>query len=182
MVLLNLPEKLETERLLLQRLRYEEAEEIFYSYASKPEATKYLTWPTHRSIEDTRAFLRYAIENWNSGLDYSYSIRLKETKNFVGSFGVMHDNGKIQFGYVLSPSHWGHGYASEACKRMMDLLKTIPLLYRIGTFVDVENTASIRVLQKSGLVEEALVVKWFRFVNQGNAPKDCIFFRLPNSD
>jgi ribosomal-protein-alanine N-acetyltransferase len=179
MVQLNLPEKIETERLVLQRLRYEEAEEIFYSYASKPEATKYLTWPTHQSIEDTRAFLRYAIENWNAGLDYSYSIRLKATKSFLGCFGAMHDKGKIQFGYVLSPSHWGCGYATETCWKMMALLKTIPSIYRIGTFVDVENTASIKVLVKSGLEEEALLVKWFRFVNQGNLAKDCILFRLP---
>ncbi len=176
---LDLPEKIETDRLLMQRLRYEDAEEIFYAYASKPEATRYVSWPTHQRIEDTRMYLRYAMEAWRLGLDYSYSIRLNGSGKLIGSFGMLHENGKIQFGYVLSPSEWGRGYATEACLRMLAILKTIPTLYRIGTFVDTENTASIRVLVKAGLMEEARLEKWFRFINQGNQPRDCVLFRLP---
>jgi [ribosomal protein S5]-alanine N-acetyltransferase len=179
MVTLNLPEKIETSRLLLHRLRYEDAEEIFYCYASKPECTKYLSWSTHTSIDDTRAFVQYAWSAWNMGMDYTFSIRDKSTRKFAGSFGVIHDNGKIQFGYVFSPTHWGKGFATEACQAMMAILKTFPTLFRIGTFVDIENLASIRVLQKSGLVEEARLKKWIRFVNQDNQPKDCALFYLP---
>jgi [ribosomal protein S5]-alanine N-acetyltransferase len=150
MVRLDFPEKIDTDRLVLKRLRYEDAEEIFYAYASKPEATKYMAWPTHRSVEDTRSFLRYAIESWNHGTDYSFSIRLNDSGKLIGGFGVINENGKIQFGYILSPSHWGNGYGTEACLAIMKLLKTFPLVYRIGTFVDTDNTASIKVLLKSG--------------------------------
>jgi ribosomal-protein-alanine N-acetyltransferase len=171
-----MPAKLETERLLLQRLKYEDAEEIFYAYASKPEATYYLSWPTHRSIDETRTFLKYAVDSWHYGTDYSYSIRLKNGV-LIGSIGVMHDNGKVQLGYVLSPNHWGNGYTTEACRKVLALLKTFKELYRVGTFVDADNEASISVLRKCGLVEEARLVKWFRFINQDNEPKDCILFR-----
>jgi [ribosomal protein S5]-alanine N-acetyltransferase len=178
MVHLNFPEKIESSRLVLQRLRYEDAEEIFYTYASKPEATKYMAWPTHASMEDTWAFVKYAVESWRLGLDYTFSIRLKGSGKFIGSFGVIHDNGKVQFGYIISPLYWGQGYATESCRTIMSILKTFPSLFRIGTFVDAENTASIKVLVKSGLVQEARLDKWFRFINQGNQPKDCILFRL----
>jgi ribosomal-protein-alanine N-acetyltransferase len=176
---LTLPEKIETERLILQRLRYEDAEQIFYTYASKPEATKYLAWPTHETIDDTRAFLRYAIESWNRGTDYTFGIRIKGSNQFIGSIGLIHDHGKIQFGYVLSPSQWGKGYATEVCSTVMGLLKKQKGLYRVGTFVDLDNISSVRVLQKSGLVEEAKLKNWFRFVNQDNQPKDCALYYLP---
>lgn len=179
MVNLMLPEHLSTERLFLQRLRYEDAEEIFYTYASKPLATRFVSWPTHQKVADTNAFLTYANHAWNSGTDYSFSIRLKESRRLIGSFGILHDNGKVQFGYILSPSQWGRGYATEVCIAMMNLLKSTPGIYRVNTFVDVENTASAKVLLKSGLVEEARLNKWFRFVNQGNEPKDCILYYLP---
>jgi ribosomal-protein-alanine N-acetyltransferase len=175
---LNLPEKIETERLVLQRLRYEDAEEIFYTYASKEEVTKYLSWPTHQSVGDTREYLRYAIECWNNGLDYSYSIRVKESNQLIGGFGYIHEKGKIQFGYALSPVHWNNGYATEACQKMMDVVRMQPV-YRVGSFVDTENVASIRVLEKCGLIREATLIKWFRFVNQNNEPKDCSLYRLP---
>lgn len=182
MILLPMPPEIETQRLTLRRLRYEDAEEMFYAYASKPEATKYLSWPTHESVDETRDYLRYAIDSWNFGMDYSYTIRLK-TGVLVGSIGVINDNGKVQLGYVLSPVHWNNGYATEACHRVLSILKTIRQLYRIGTFVDAENIASIHVLNKCGMMQEARLPKWFRFINQGNEPKDCLLFRyLPGAE
>ena len=182
MIRLNIPERIETERLLIQRLRYEDAEEIFYSYATKPEATKYLSWQTHQTIEDTRSFLRYAVEGWTWGTDYSFSVRLKGTNQFIGSFGVINDKGKVQFGYVITPSKWGNGYATEVVTRMMDILREQENVFRIGTFVDSENVGSQKVLRRAGLVPEAILVKWYCFVNQDNKPKDCILFRLPEKD
>ena len=176
---LQLPEKIKTQRLLLQRLKYEEAEEIFYTYASKPEATWYMAWPTHETLKDTRTFLQYAVRGWEQGLDYSYGIRLRESNRFIGSIGAMNDSGKIQFGYILSPTQWGNGYATEACSNLINVLRTIPEIQNIGTFVDVENTASRKVLIKAGLTEDFIFAKWFAFVNQNNELKDCVLFSLP---
>ncbi|HEY5919620.1 MAG TPA: GNAT family N-acetyltransferase [Chryseolinea sp.] len=179
MVALNIPEQILTDRLSLHRLRYEDAEEIFYTYASKAEVTRFLSWPTHQSLKDTNAFLRYAIAAWEKGTDYSFAIRLKESNRLIGSIGVINENGKLQFGYVFSPTQWNKGYATEVCLRLMKLLKRQPGVYRIQSFVDAENVSSARVLIKSGLVEEARLARWFRFVNQNNEAKDCILFKLP---
>ncbi len=175
---LQLPEKIETERLYLQRLRYEDAEEIFYTYASKAEATRYVLWPTHKSIRDTQQFLRYAVNAWTAGVDFTYGIRLKDSHRLIGSIGIINDQGKIQFGYILSPTQWGKGFATETCRAVLKELQKHPEVYRIGTMVDTENLASIRVLQKCGLREEARLPNWLRFINQNNLPKDCILFSL----
>ena len=179
MVQLNLPEKLSTERLILQRLRYEDAEEIFYTYASKKEATKFMSWPTHQSLTDTRLYLQYATHAWSIGTDYSFSVRLKDSNRLIGAFGTLNDDGKLQFGYIFSPTQWGMGYATEVCSYMMPLLKKQQGIIRIQTFVDIENAASAKVLVKSGLVEEAVIKDFFAFVNQGSVMKDCILFKLP---
>lgn len=165
--------------MLVQALKYEDAEEIFYGYASKPLATRYVSWPTHKSIDDTRNFLRHVIPAWKKGSEYAFALRSADNGRLVGSFGVVNDNGKLQFGYILNPSQWGKGYATEVCKTMMELLSKQQGVYRIQSFVDVENSASVRVLLKCGLIEEARMPGWFRFVNQGDKPKDCILFRLP---
>jgi RimJ/RimL family protein N-acetyltransferase len=176
---LAMPEKIETERLLLQRFRPEDAEEIFFTYASKPEATRFVSFPTHQTIYDTRQYLDYATRAWNQDIDFSYSIRLRENQKMIGSFGVVHENGKVSFGYVLSPRHWGNGYATEACKKLMAILQANLTVFRIWTLVDCENVASVRVLIKSGLVQEARLEKWIRFPNQNNQPKDCFVYILP---
>jgi ribosomal-protein-alanine N-acetyltransferase len=173
------PGQIETPRLRLQRLRYEDADEIFYAYASKPEATRFVSWPTHNTVRDTRAYLKYAIPAWDAGVDYAFSIRLADDGRLVGSVGALVNNGKIQFGYVLSPTVWGSGFAAEACTAVLAIAKAAPGIFRIGTFVDVDNRQSVRVLEKCGLLHEATLEKWFRFVNQGGQAKDCMLFRLP---
>lgn len=178
MIRLNLPEKIETDRLNLLRLRYEDAEEIFYSYASKPEATKHMSFPTHQSVTDARSFLNYVTRAWDNGTEYAFGIRLKGENRFVGSVGFINENGKVQFGYALSPNYWNQGIATEATQAVLALLKQQHDIHRIWTFIDAENVASGKVLQKCGLVEEARLSKWFRFVNQGNEPKDCILYVL----
>jgi ribosomal-protein-alanine N-acetyltransferase len=92
---------------------------------------------------------------------------------------MLHDEGKIQFGYIFSPTHWGQGFATEVCRKLMETVRTMPEIFRISTFVDTDNLASVNVLQKSGLIEEARLEKWFKFVNQDNSPKDCLLFKLP---
>lgn len=176
---LPIPVQIKTERLVLQRFRQEDAEEIFYTYASKLAATKFMSWPTHESIKDTRDYLKYAIRGWKNDVDYSFGIRLKSGNRLIGACGLVNDQGKIQFGYVLGPGHWGNGFATEATNALLDQIKNIKSVYRINTFADVENAASIKVLEKCGLVKEVVLEKWFRFPNQNNQPKDCFLFRLP---
>jgi ribosomal-protein-alanine N-acetyltransferase len=179
---LDIPETIYSERLVMTRLKYEDAEEIFYAYASKPEATRYVSWPTHQSMADTRSFLQYAVNAWRTGTDYSFAIRLPETNRLIGSLGIINEDGKLQFGYIFSPTQWGKGYATEACRTILTIICKLPVVYRIQTFVDVDNAASARVLLKAGMVEEARLEKWFRFVNQGSEPKDCVLFRYPLGD
>lgn len=176
---LDMPEHLLTDRLLLQRLRYEDAEEIFYCYASKPEATRFVSFPTHDTIRTTREYLRYVREAWNKGVDFSYSIRLKDNGQLIGSYGIINEVGKIQFGYILGPNHWQQGFATEACTALTKLLQVKKMIYRIGTYVDCDNTTSVKVLEKCGYIREARLRNWMRFPNQGNQPKDCWVYVLP---
>lgn len=175
---LALPPQITTNRLLLKRLKYSDDAQIFNNYASDPEATKFMVWPTHASIDDTRDFLDYAVKAWEAGMEYAYAIREGEGKPVIGTWGVRNASGKLDFGYILARPYWGKGYTTEICKMMLDLLKTKPNVYRIGAFTDAENIGSARVLEKSGLVPEARLAKWHRFPNQGNQAKDCILYNL----
>lgn len=174
-----IPKDIQTNRLNLSYLRHENAEEIFFGYASKPEATRYVSWTTHRSIEDTRNFIRLSLLGWSVGREYNFVIRDRRENRFVGSFGMIHEEGIVQFGYIINPSQWGQGYATEVCCRMMSLLNALPGITRIWTIVDPENVRSIRVLKKSGLVEDERLRKKIRFVNQGNTIKECLTFVFP---
>jgi ribosomal-protein-alanine N-acetyltransferase len=175
----RLPDTLHSGRLKLHRLRYEDAEEIFYAYAGKEEATRFVSWATHRSIAETREYLQWAIPAWDTGLEATYAVRLKHSGRLIGSCGAVFGPEKIQVGYILSPSQWGRGLATEACARLVKALYDYDTDLRIWTFVDAENTASIRVLEKCGFREQARHPRWYKFINQANRWKDCIVYHHP---
>jgi len=50
-----LPDLVRTTRLTLRRPRLSDARAVFEEYASDPEVTRYMDWPTHLSIGDAAA-------------------------------------------------------------------------------------------------------------------------------
>jgi ribosomal-protein-alanine N-acetyltransferase len=66
--------------------------------------------------------------------------------------GQMPD-GDIEIGFYLKRSAWGHGFATEVCRRLLQLaFRDTPLNEVVASF-DVDNVASKKVLEKSGLID-----------------------------
>ena len=66
--------------------------------------------------------------------------------------GTMPD-GDVEIGYFFKRSAWDRGYATEACRRILQFaFEESPLSEIVATFEE-ENAASRNVLQKSGLVD-----------------------------
>jgi RimJ/RimL family protein N-acetyltransferase len=62
-------------------------------------------------------------------------------------------NGKIEIGYFLKRSAWGCGYATEACRRLLQFaFQETPLKEVVATFHK-ENRASRNVLEKAGFTD-----------------------------
>ena len=61
--------------------------------------------------------------------------------------------GVIEVGYFLKRSAWGFGYATEACRRLLEFaFQETPLQEVVATF-DRKNLASRKVLEKSGFTD-----------------------------
>jgi len=168
-----------TERLLIRKLQYGDAASIFNSYASDPISTRYISWLTHQSIEDTNVFLKNKIENWGNDSDHPYAIFHKDSNDFIGSIGFVNENGRVFIGYIIVPKMEGNGYASEAAKCIVQYLASRNEYYRIWACCALENKASSRVLENAGMIREALIAKWVSFPNLNNKSLDCYFYYYP---
>ena len=60
---------------------------------------------------------------------------------------------EIEIGYFLKRSAWGHGYATEVCKRLLQFAFQEVSLNEVVASVDESNVASKKVLEKSGLLD-----------------------------
>ena len=82
------PPRLETERLVLRKITPGDAAAVF-AYASDPEVTRYVLWETHRSVEDSRAFLALTQGKYEAGGEPDWGIVYKGDGRFVGTCGFV---------------------------------------------------------------------------------------------
>ena len=69
--------------------------------------------------------------------------------------GQMPD-GDVEIGYFLKRSAWSKGYATEACRRLLQMaFEESPLTEVVATF-EAENIASRNVLRKAGFVDRGM--------------------------
>jgi [ribosomal protein S5]-alanine N-acetyltransferase len=68
----------------------------------------------------------------------------------VGFFGPPQD-GEVEIGYGIVPSRQRRGYATEAVQAMVADVLQVDGVQTVTANVDLDNPASIRVLEKSGL-------------------------------
>jgi ribosomal-protein-alanine N-acetyltransferase len=156
----DLPD-IETDRLLLRKMRLEDAEAVF-AYASDPEVTRYVTWDTHHSIEDSRAFLELTVESYANGGEAGWGIVYKGDLRFVGTCGLVNwsrEHARAELGYVLSGRYWGRGLMTEAVGAMIRFGFWRMGLNRIEARCVAENAASARVMEKAGMVHEGTLRK-----------------------
>ena len=170
------PASFATARLAGRMPRSDDGPAVFAAYASDPEVTRYLAWRAYDRVEPLNAFLREAVAHWERGDGHlAWLLCLKGTDTPIGTIGVtLEGGGKALFGYVIARKFWGHGFATEALRHLVDWSLAQPTIYRAWAFCDVENPASVRVMEKAGLVREGVFRRWHIAPNLGPEPRDCI--------
>lgn len=83
--------------------------------------------------------------------------RARGAPELVGSCGLgRRPSGAVEMGYWIARAHWGRGIATEACRGLIDIARTLGLPQLEGShFLD--NPASGRVLEKLGFEPVGIV-------------------------
>jgi RimJ/RimL family protein N-acetyltransferase len=99
-----------------------------------------------------------------SGFYFKWSIRLRETNEFLGEFESYPLKPQIRpwiewgLGYSLKKSAWGNGYMTEALKRFLLFAFTEKVIIRLKADVHASNLRSIHLLNKVGFLCEGIQV------------------------
>ncbi len=109
------------------------------------------------SLEETKKQLEWYDNNWNEGTGIIWKVVSKQTGNNVGVISVYNykkEHNKAELGYWLLPKFWKQGIASEVLKPVIDYWQKEKELHRMEAFIETENEASVRLLQKAGFTFE----------------------------
>ena len=171
---------LTTPRLALRPFTKDDAQDMYANWASDPEVTKYLTWPTHSSVEVSQ----WVCNDWSSHYaepDY-YSWAIVYEGHAIGSIAVVnHDDqvGKAHIGYALGRNWWHMGIMSEALQAVMDFLFDEVGYQRLESRHDPRNPHSGGVMRKCGMKYEG-TLRQSDWNNQGVC--DACWYALLKSE
>jgi [ribosomal protein S5]-alanine N-acetyltransferase len=163
-VLKNLP-TLETDRLILRKLRLEDAEDMF-EYAQDTEIARLGLWQPFYTLQDSIDDLNAVLEGYAQGNMMTWAMEHKEDRKMIGRTVLGHyepGDSRADLGYAMNRRYWGKGYATEAIRGLVKFGFETMQLNRVGAVVLPENIASIRVLEKAGLKFEG-VRREFAFI------------------
>ena len=150
---------IQTERLLLRPFRMDDARAMHKNWASDPDVTKFLTWPTHESPDVSRLVLTEWTANYEKPDYYQWAIELRDLQQPIGSIAVVEQDdeiGKSHLGYCIGKAWWHQGIATEALQAVISFLFREVGMHRIEARHDVNNPHSGMVMQKCGLVFEGI--------------------------
>jgi ribosomal-protein-alanine N-acetyltransferase len=141
-----------TDRLILRAMTPDDAEAVF-SLNSNAEVMRWTGEPPFQSLEEaTEALAQYP--DFDTVGYGRWGCVLKENNELIGFCGLKYldDLDAVDLGYRLLPEYWGQGFATEACLASVRFGFDVLKLDRIIGLVLRENHASIRVLEKVGMV------------------------------
>lgn len=165
--------KIETSRLVLRPFVREDARAMYENWASDPEVTKFLSWPTYRSVDTAHEILEIWTNQYADPVFYQWAIELKEIGEPIGSISVVNMDDRVdmmEIGFCIGSSWWGRGIMTEAFHAVIDFLFEEVGVQRIEAGHDPNNPASGAVQRKCGLKYEGTFRRSIRS-NQGITDK-----------
>ena len=139
---------IETDRLLLRPLSYQDAED-FYAIASNPQNLEFI-FPSQSSLQESQ----YVVANFFMKNPLGvWAICDKEGQQMIGSikFEKLDEiKQEAELGYFLKKDYWGRGLMTECVKEILFLSFGEFDLKWLSIVTHQENLASQRVAQKAG--------------------------------
>lgn len=144
---------LQTRRLTLREFNVSDARNMFLLNAD-PEVLRYTGDVSFTDSADAGNFLQKYSDYKRNGYG-RWAVIETDSNEFLGWCGLkLHENGETDIGFRLMKKYWNRGFATEAAKACLDYgFGKLKLESIIGRAMK-DNLASIRVLEKIGLVYE----------------------------
>ncbi len=145
---------IEANRVVLREYNMNDAEDMFRNWVTDPEVSRFWGWEPHKNIEETESLLSGWIEEYSNPETYHWVIVLKNASQAIGCIylnEINNEDNSVSVHYLLSRKYWNQGIMTEACKCVLDFAFSVLGVERVHTHHHVDNPASGKVQQKSGM-------------------------------
>jgi RimJ/RimL family protein N-acetyltransferase len=183
-ILRDIPERLETEKLLISVYENGDGEEFFQliRFNNSHLQEELVEVQTIKSIEDAEVYVRQKRIAWLSRERLVPKIVEKSTGRMIGQLWIepKWDRMIFEIGYFVEQKSQGKGYVTEAVKKTTEFLFRELGANRLEIHTKATNLKSVGVAERCGFTKEAQLRERGR-TNEGQAV-DLLIFGLLRSE
>lgn len=151
--------ELETERLILRKIKLEDYITMNKEWCNDKEVCKYLPWNVHGGLENTKKLVEKWLEEYEDETTYRWMVTLKNGE-CLGTIDIVKKditNKVYEVGYCYKRNSWGKGYGTEALKRVIEFLFDDVGAELVLAKHYEPNIGSYKVMEKAGMIVEGIL-------------------------
>ena len=184
-ILINLPDELIGERVLVRPLRSGDGTVVYEAVdESREQLDPWMPWAKNtKAADDSEVAARRGAAKWLLREDLMVGIWERETGRYLGGSGLHRIDWSVpafEIGYWIRTSAQGRGYVSETVRLLCGLAFETLAAKRVEIRCDALNVRSNAVPRRLGFVQEAILRSDCR--GESGELRDTLIFAMTPED
>ncbi len=155
-----------TERLILRRFEFSDAQDMLELWISKPEIQYPYSEPVYTTLAEVNKLLDKYISSYQSDNYYRWAIISRNDNRCIGQIAFYLVNTANHFAeieYCVAAEYQNRGYVTEAANALLEFGFNQMDLHRIQISAKDFNVPSRRVIEKCGFTYEGTLRGFFYY-------------------
>lgn len=146
---------LQSERLKLRPFNHDDLA-IYASWLADERAMRCIGDGRTKSLEEARSSLMLIIDHYRTRGYGPLAVEEKNSGELLGRVGIFYPETwpGIEITWLLAPSYWGYGYATEAAATCMEWAFEQLKIPHLISLIRSDNNASMNVARRIGMKKE----------------------------
>ncbi len=137
-----------------------------------PDVTRYMGFRTHKSVDEATQLIeqyRNSLAKWQG---------VYSDNELLGVVGLEVARHQATMSIMFRSDWKARGAGREFCRPFVQWIFTHPQIWRLWTYVHVDNIAGQRVTERMGGLCEGLLRRFEFFPNVSAEPQDCYAYSI----
>ncbi|MCF0053946.1 GNAT family N-acetyltransferase [Dyadobacter sp. LJ53] len=140
-----------TENFVLTKMTAADGDKYF-RLSNNDNVMKFVTGHALDRQESDKMLQTFLAEYGTDTFLGRYLIEGRFSGELIGTAKLDMDGSGVEIGYRIMEEHWGKGIATEIARGLISFARQTLNAKQVIAYVNVDNAASIRVLEKAGMV------------------------------
>jgi len=156
-----------------------DADALFHTLLGDAAVTEWLPLPTHRSVDESRAFIRGCEDGWMRATRFTWALEDRTSRRLLAAIELVPSLPRAELGVIISrrDGHRRRRASLATLLKLIDWLMAQPQLCRLNAYCAPQGLAA-STMTKLGFTLEGRLPHWEARPNRGEQAGDALLFAI----